>query len=74
MTKEYKQCPKCKSDNISQDRVDVGVGTIYRPAQCNDCGWSQEAEEDDIMRKFKEEKKGKLGFFEPQAPESKHIL
>jgi len=32
-------CPKCKSDNLWRDEVDIGVGTQYGPWRCDDCGW-----------------------------------
>lgn len=38
-------CPKCKGD-CWQDSVDVGVGTIYGPWGCPDCGWSENEEYD----------------------------
>lgn len=33
-------CPKCGGTHLHQDSVDVGVGVIYGPWGCPDCGWS----------------------------------
>lgn len=38
-------CPKCGSDDICRDSVDVGVGVIYGPYGCS-CGWSEWSEYD----------------------------
>jgi len=42
MTMEYKDvtCPKCGGETW-QDSADVGVGVIYGPRGCGDCGWSE---------------------------------
>jgi predicted nucleic-acid-binding Zn-ribbon protein len=40
-------CPKCHSTEIWQESADVGVGVIYGPMGCPECGWS-EAEEYDL--------------------------
>lgn len=34
-------CPKCGSTNTWRDGVDVGVGVIYGPIHCYDCGYSE---------------------------------
>jgi hypothetical protein len=34
-------CPKCKSECFRED-VDVGVGIIYGPYGCAQCGWSED--------------------------------
>lgn len=34
-------CPACKSTHGVRDEVDVGVGTIYGPYRCEDCGWNE---------------------------------
>lgn len=36
---DMKKCPKCGSENIYREEADVGVGTVYGPYHCNDCGW-----------------------------------
>jgi len=33
-------CPKCGSDDLNRDEVDVAVGVIYGPYGCA-CGWSE---------------------------------
>lgn len=33
-------CPKCSGETY-RDSVDVGVGVIYGPAGCIECGWSE---------------------------------
>lgn len=40
-----RRCPKCGGETC-QDSVDVGVGIIYGPLGCIDCGWSEDAEYD----------------------------
>ena len=35
------KCPKCGGD-CWRDDVDVGVGIIYGPWGCEDCGWSED--------------------------------
>lgn len=37
-------CPRC-GGALEQDAVDIGVGTMYGPAFCIDCGWSEDAAE-----------------------------
>lgn len=39
----YDFCPKCQNTEIYQDSVDVGVGVIYGPMGCPDCGWSEDS-------------------------------
>lgn len=34
-------CPKCKSECFRED-ADVGVGIIYGPYGCTQCGWSED--------------------------------
>lgn len=38
-------CPKCNAE-CWRDEVDIGVGTIYGPYGCPECGWSEDAEYD----------------------------
>jgi hypothetical protein len=38
-------CPKCEGET-HQDSVDVGVGVIYGPRGCMECGWSEDADYD----------------------------
>lgn len=37
-----KPCPKCKCEETHQDSVDIGVGVIYGPLGCPNCGWSED--------------------------------
>lgn len=39
-------CPVC-GGCIEHDAVDIGVGTMYGPAFCIDCGWSEGNEQDE---------------------------
>ena len=47
-----KICPQCKSECVREE-VDVGVGTIYSPWRCNNCGWEEENLLDDTFKKEK---------------------
>jgi hypothetical protein len=38
---DHCECPKCGSDNCYRDAVDVGIGIMYGPYGCSDCGWSE---------------------------------
>lgn len=38
-------CPKCGGETY-QDSVDVGVGVIFGPRGCIECGWSEDSEYD----------------------------
>lgn len=38
-------CPKCNCE-CDREEVDVGVGIIYGPYGCPQCGWSQDPEYD----------------------------
>jgi len=40
------KCPNCGSEEVWRDEVDVGVGVIYGPYGCADCGWSESAKYD----------------------------
>jgi uncharacterized protein (UPF0212 family) len=40
------KCPKC-DEECDVDEVDVGVGIIYGPPKCPNCGWSA----DDMLMK-----------------------
>ncbi len=35
------KCSECGSPNCSRDEVDIGVGTMYGPWHCLDCGWAE---------------------------------
>ena len=35
-------CPRC-GGALEHDAVDIGVGTMYGPAFCVDCGWSEDS-------------------------------
>lgn len=37
------RCPKCGGET-HQDSVDVGVGMIFGPRGCTECGWSEDEE------------------------------
>ena len=37
-------CPNCKDCDIWRESVDVGVGIIYGPYGCENCGWSESGE------------------------------
>jgi hypothetical protein len=39
-------CPKCGSDEVYRDSVDIGVGIQYGPWGCPSCGWSEDIEYD----------------------------
>lgn len=41
-------CPEC-DEELSCVEVDIGVGTMYGPPYCNNCGWSAE----DVTKEFK---------------------
>lgn len=45
MTNEPKQCPKCEGE-CYRDEVDIGVGIMYGPWGCIECGWSESPEYD----------------------------
>jgi predicted nucleic-acid-binding Zn-ribbon protein len=38
-------CPKCGGETY-QDSVDIGVGVIYGPLGCVECGWSEDSDYD----------------------------
>lgn len=38
-------CPKCGT-LTDQESVDIGVGIIYGPHGCPNCGWSEDSEYD----------------------------
>lgn len=35
-------CPKCGSEDLYRDEVDVGVGVVRGPYGCPACGWSED--------------------------------
>jgi hypothetical protein len=41
----HEACPKCGGDT-HQDSADIGVGVIYGPRGCVECGWSESEEYD----------------------------
>lgn len=45
MTDESVHCPKCNAE-CHRESADVGVGVIYGPWGCHDCGWSESEEYD----------------------------
>jgi len=42
---ESMKCDKCNAE-CHRDDVDIGVGVIYGPYGCPECGWSQDPEYD----------------------------
>ncbi len=38
---EIDKCPKCGSLEVWRDEVDVGVGIIYGPRNCDECGYTE---------------------------------
>lgn len=42
-------CPDCGNFCI-RDEVDIGVGTMYSPWRCSECGWSQQEEADEYLK------------------------
>lgn len=40
------KCPKCGNEDCWRDSADVGVGIIFGPWGCPDCGWSEDSEYD----------------------------
>lgn len=42
---EKMDCPKCKAE-CWRDHADVGVGIIFGPWGCPECGWSESSEYD----------------------------
>lgn len=52
MTKQHETmitegvCPRCGSTEIYRDDVNIGVGIIYGPYGCPECGWSESEEYD----------------------------
>lgn len=36
-----RECPECGAPT-TRDAVDIGVGVMYGPAYCIDCGWSED--------------------------------
>ena len=53
MTKQHEEmtedsvCPRCKErGGLWRESADVGIGVIYGPWGCPDCGWSESEEYD----------------------------
>lgn len=42
---DNRPCPKCGGETY-QDAVDIGVGTLYGPLGCVECGWSEDSDYD----------------------------
>ncbi len=36
----YEKCPTCGSE-MEAEGIDVGIGYVYPPFHCNDCGYSE---------------------------------
>jgi hypothetical protein len=49
-------CPQC-NEPCDQDEVDVGVGVIYGPARCLNCGWYEGHQINEIIDNEREEEK-----------------
>ena len=43
-------CPKCGEECV-QIEVDIGVGIMYGPPHCDNCGWTPEKENDILKLK-----------------------
>lgn len=41
-------CPECGFP-VTREEVDIGVGMMHGPAKCNNCGWDQNIEINEIM-------------------------
>lgn len=39
-------CPKCDSEEVWRESVDVEVGVIHVPYGCEECGWSEDNQYD----------------------------
>lgn len=50
------KCEKCGTD-CRRDEVDIGVGIMYGPWGCPDCGWSEQPEYD-VSEMLKETEEG----------------
>ena len=35
-------CPACGSEHVERAEVDIGVGILYGPWECFNCGWGEE--------------------------------
>lgn len=42
---DLRNCPKC-GEECDRQSVDVGIGIIYGPWGCSNCGWSEHPEYD----------------------------
>lgn len=40
---KYDICPNCNSE-VEIDGVDIGIGYIYPPLHCENCGWSEKCD------------------------------
>ena len=45
------KCPVCGCV-LTREEVDIGVGTMYGPARCDNCGWSQEGKADKLLKEL----------------------
>jgi len=66
-------CPKCGSEECWQDHADVGVGIIFGPWGCPECGWSEYDEYDLSEGKDPVDEKGGVidqfgGYHPPGSP------
>ena len=39
---KQERCPECGSFDVGRDDVDIGVGVLYGPLGCFDCGWTDD--------------------------------
>lgn len=35
-------CPKCGTEDLHRESVDIGVGVMHGPYGCHVCGWSED--------------------------------
>lgn len=42
-------CPHSHTESLCREEVDIGVGTMYGPASCENCGWSESNEGADLL-------------------------
>ena len=46
-----KECPICGSETACEE-TDIGIGTMYSPAWCNNCGWRRDEEIAKLMKEM----------------------
>lgn len=78
MSEDMTNCPKCGSDAIYRDSVDVGVGIMYGPYGCPDCAWSEYEEYDFSDGRTKVQENGSVldqwgGLYPKNSPVAKAV-